>query len=136
MIRPQEEVVTVTASPDPAAQQRRTRPAQVGGDGRASWRDAAACRFLDTDLFFPIGKAGLALAEIKEAKSVCERCQVRPSCLAFALDTHQGYGIWGGYDEDERRLLLRRRQILPQITQSMQAPDSLGRGPGLVWHHG
>jgi WhiB family redox-sensing transcriptional regulator len=111
MTRPQEEVVTVTASPDPAAHQRHARPAYPGGiQGRASWRDAAACRFLDTDLFFPIGKAGLALAEIKEAKSVCERCQVRPSCLAFALDTHQGYGIWGGYDEDERRLLLRQHR--------------------------
>ena len=106
--------MTVTASPDPAAHQRRARPAHPGRDGRASWREGAACRFLDTDLFFPIGKAGLALTEIKEAKSVCERCPVRPSCLAFALDTHQGYGIWGGYDEDERRLLLRRRQALPR----------------------
>jgi WhiB family redox-sensing transcriptional regulator len=110
MTRPQEEVVTVTASPDPAAHQRRARPAHPGRDGRAAWREGAACRFLDTDLFFPIGKAGLALTEIKEAKSVCERCQVRPSCLAFALDTHQGYGIWGGYDEDERRLLLRQHR--------------------------
>jgi WhiB family redox-sensing transcriptional regulator len=107
-------IVTVIASPDPAAQQRRARPAHPPGrDDRASWRDAAACRFLDTDLFFPIGKAGLALAEIQEAKSVCERCEVRSSCLAFALDTHQGYGIWGGYDEDERRLLLRQRQGNP-----------------------
>ena len=110
--RTQEEVVTVTASPDPAAYQRHARPAHPGRDG-ASWREAAACRFLDTDLFFPIGKTGLALAEINEAKSVCERCPVRPSCLAFALDTHQAYGIWGGYDEDERRLLLRQRQHNP-----------------------
>ena len=105
--------MTVTASPDPAAYQRHARPAHPGKDGRASWREAAACRFLDTDLFFPIGKTGLALAELNEAKSVCERCPVRPSCLAFALDTHQGYGIWGGYDEDERRLLLRQRRPNP-----------------------
>jgi WhiB family transcriptional regulator, redox-sensing transcriptional regulator len=35
---------------------------------------------------------------------------VRPSCLTFALDTRQDYGIWGGYDEQERRILLRQRR--------------------------
>jgi WhiB family redox-sensing transcriptional regulator len=48
--------------------------------------------------------------EIQEAKEVCASCPVRQSCLAFALDSRQGYGIWGGYDEEERRLLLRQRQ--------------------------
>ncbi|MDQ2813901.1 MAG: WhiB family transcriptional regulator [Actinomycetota bacterium] len=61
-------------------------------------------------MFFPISKTGLALAEIRDAKAVCESCPVREPCLTFALDTHQGYGIWGGYDEDERRLLIRQRQ--------------------------
>lgn len=79
-------------------------------DDRARWRESAACRFLDTDLFFPIGKAGLAIGEIQRAKAVCASCPVRQACLTFALDTHQGYGIWGGYDDDERRLLLRQRQ--------------------------
>ena len=78
--------------------------------GSASWRESAACRFLETDLFFPIGKTGLAVAEIQRAKAVCADCPVRQPCLTFALDTHQGYGIWGGYDEDERRVMLRERR--------------------------
>ena len=81
-----------------------------GRQDGASWRESAACRFLETDLFFPIGKTGLAVAEIQRAKAVCASCPVRQPCLAFALDTHQGYGIWGGYDEDERRVLLRQRR--------------------------
>ena len=75
-----------------------------------SWRESAACRYLETDLFFPIGKTGRAVEEIQRAKEVCASCPVRPPCLAFALDTHQGYGIWGGYDEDERRVMLRQRR--------------------------
>jgi WhiB family redox-sensing transcriptional regulator len=102
--------VSITASPDPATRHQRGRPRPAAGYDRASWRESAACRFLDTELFFPISKTGLALAQIREAKAVCESCPVRPSCLTFALDTHQGYGIWGGYDEDERWLLLRQRQ--------------------------
>ena len=90
--------------------EQRLKPRRVVSKDDLSWRESAACRSLDTDLFFPIGKTGLAVAEIQQAKAVCARCPVRRSCLTFALDTHQGYGIWGGYDEDERRLLLRQRR--------------------------
>lgn len=75
-----------------------------------SWRQSAACRGHDPELFFPIGKTGLALAETQRAKALCAGCPVRPSCLAFALETRQEYGIWGGYDEDERRALYRQRR--------------------------
>lgn len=75
-----------------------------------TWRESAACRALDPDLFFPIGKAGPAIAQAQRAKEICARCPVRPSCLTFALDTRQDYGIWGGYDEQERRILLRQRR--------------------------
>jgi WhiB family redox-sensing transcriptional regulator len=102
--------VSITTSPDSATRPQRGPSRPAAGYDRASWRESAACRFLDTELFFPISKTGLALTEIREAKAVCQSCPVRQACLTFALDTHQGYGIWGGYDEDERRLLLRQRQ--------------------------
>ncbi len=102
--------MSITTSSDPATRPQRSRSRPAAGYDRASWRESAACRFLDTELFFPISKTGLALAEIRDAKAVCESCPVREPCLTFALDTHQGYGIWGGYDEDERRLLIRQRQ--------------------------
>jgi len=100
--------VTITSPYDPAVRPQRLHQGPVVGSDRASWRESAACRFLDTELFFPIGKAGRAREEIQRAKEVCASCPVRQACLTFALDTHQAYGIWGGYDEDERRLLLRQ----------------------------
>lgn len=88
----------------------RLRPQRGTRQDALSWRESAACRYLETDLFFPIGKTGRAVEEIQRAKEVCASCPVRQSCLTFALDTHQGYGIWGGYDEDERRVMLRQRR--------------------------
>jgi WhiB family transcriptional regulator, redox-sensing transcriptional regulator len=66
-----------------------------------------ACRSYDPEFFFPIGKTGRAIAEIQRAKAVCAACPVRAECLAFALETHQDYGIWGDCDDDERRALRR-----------------------------
>jgi WhiB family redox-sensing transcriptional regulator len=75
---------------------------------RAPWRASAACRHADTELFFPIGSSGRAATEIHQAKALCARCPVRESCLTYAVVTGQEFGIWGGYDENERRLLRTR----------------------------
>ena len=69
------------------------------------WRDRAACRCTDAELFFPTGSTGGALGQIEAAKSVCRSCPVKRACLHFALSTNQEAGIWGGTDEDERRKL-------------------------------
>lgn len=73
------------------------------------WRHRAACRDEDPELFFPIGTTGPALLQISEAKAVCRRCDALNECLAWALDSEQDAGVWGGLDEDERRALKRRR---------------------------
>jgi WhiB family redox-sensing transcriptional regulator len=73
------------------------------------WRDHAACRGLDPDLFFPVGTAGPALDQIGRAKRVCARCPVRARCLEWALNSGQETGVWGGTSEDERRVLRRRK---------------------------
>lgn len=70
------------------------------------WRDAAACRDLDSDLFFPVSDE--AAQQVEEAKAVCVGCQVREDCLAYALATGQWAGIWGGYTAEERRRLRKR----------------------------
>ncbi|WP_454294041.1 WhiB family transcriptional regulator [Salana multivorans] len=72
------------------------------------WRHNAACLTEDPELFFPIGNTGPALAQIDEAKAVCNRCEVVDSCLKWALETGQDSGVWGGLSEDERRALKRR----------------------------
>ena len=60
------------------------------------WRSMAACRSADPDLFFPVSSSGQSLAQEAEAKAICAGCPVRRECLAFALRTHQAYGVWGG----------------------------------------
>ncbi|HCX83627.1 MAG TPA: WhiB family transcriptional regulator [Micrococcales bacterium] len=72
------------------------------------WRHDAACLTEDPELFFPIGNTGPALAQIEEAKAVCNRCDVVSSCLKWAIETGQDSGVWGGLSEDERRALKRR----------------------------
>ena len=64
----------------------------------------AACRKADPDLFFP--DEGDNVAQIAEAKAVCDGCAVKDGCLAFALEFPQ-YGIWGGLTDKERRRLRR-----------------------------
>jgi WhiB family transcriptional regulator, redox-sensing transcriptional regulator len=73
------------------------------------WRDRAACRDEDPELFFPIGSTGPALRQVDEAKAVCHRCQAIDACLTWALDSDQDAGIWGGRDEIERRALKQHR---------------------------
>ena len=69
------------------------------------WRDNAACRDTDPELFFPIGTTGPAVEQIESAKLVCYQCDAQPACLEFALATNQESGIWGGTSEEERRKL-------------------------------
>jgi WhiB family redox-sensing transcriptional regulator len=100
--------VTTAISRDPTSRERISRSVPAARYDRASWRKSAACRRVDPELFFPIGSAGIAVAEIQRAKTVCAGCPVQQPCLTFALATNQEFGIWGGYDEDERRLLHRQ----------------------------
>ncbi|MFF3171311.1 WhiB family transcriptional regulator [Streptomyces sp. NPDC057900] len=73
-----------------------------------NWRERAACREEDPDLFFPIGATGPALVQTEEAKAVCHGCPVRAECLRWALENGQDTGVWGGLGETERRALKRR----------------------------
>jgi WhiB family redox-sensing transcriptional regulator len=75
----------------------------------ADWRESAACRHCDPELFFPISDTGPARRQVEAAKKVCRSCPVSGACLRWALDSGQEAGIWGGMTEDERRMLRRRR---------------------------
>ncbi len=69
------------------------------------WRQFAACRSTEPDLFFPIGTTGPAVDQIESAKRVCRSCEVVDTCLDFALATNQESGVWGATSEEERRKL-------------------------------
>ena len=73
-----------------------------------TWRNRAACLDEDPELFFPIGNTGPALLQLEEAKAVCGRCKVVETCLEWAMESGQDFGVWGGLSEDERRSLKRR----------------------------
>lgn len=69
-------------------------------DERPPWQDLAACLGCDPELFFPPPKTIAT-----QAKAVCQGCEVRAECLAYAIETHQKHGIWGGLAPKERRRL-------------------------------
>lgn len=73
--------------------------------GGTNWRDLAACRHADPELFFPIGSTGPALHQIDQARRICQTCPVQAPCLTSALDHGLAFGIWGGTTEEERRAL-------------------------------
>ncbi len=84
---------------------------ESGASAADDWRQRAACREIpDPDIFFPIGTTGPALEQAEAAKTICIECEVRETCLAWALETGQDTGVWGGLSEEERRDLLRMRR--------------------------
>lgn len=70
-----------------------------------SWRQRAACRGVDPDIFYPS-----ADEEAEEAKSICRVCPVREPCLEYALLNRERDGVWGGATERERRRIIRQRR--------------------------
>jgi WhiB family redox-sensing transcriptional regulator len=77
----------------------------VSVTAQVSWREEAACKGLDTNMFFPASDA-----DAGPAKAVCATCPVRDLCLEWAIASHQEDGVWGGMTDTERRRLRRRRR--------------------------
>ena len=69
-----------------------------------TWLNLAACREIETDVFFP--EKG---ANANAARLICAGCEVRSNCLAAALRQNERHGMWGGLTHRERRPL--RRQV-------------------------
>ena len=73
-----------------------------------SWVSRANCVGIESQLFFPDRGE-----PTRHAKQVCQGCEVRAECLAYALATGQKFGVWGGTSERERRALRSRRRSSP-----------------------
>ena len=73
------------------------------------WRDRAACRDVDPEVFFPVAEAGAVFEQqVAAAKAVCAGCPVRAECLDKALARIPD-GIAGGLTSAERRRVVRQR---------------------------
>ena len=66
----------------------------------AGWRERAACRGADLQVFFP-GRGEPA----EPARRICACCAVRQPCLDYAISHGIVDGIWGGLTERDRRPL-------------------------------
>lgn len=75
----------------------------------------AACRGLDTEIFFPVGRTGYA-SQFATARAICQRCPIQTGCLEDNLDVE--YGVFGGYGPNARR---RMRQVAGLPTQIRRA---------------
>jgi WhiB family redox-sensing transcriptional regulator len=79
----------------------------------SAWRDRAACRDVvsaDYDPFFADDNH-----EEQAALTICATCPVPDECLAFAVQTGQQWGVWGGKPQRTiRRLVVLDRQGRPQ----------------------
>ena len=72
-------------------------------DEEQEWQERALCAQTDPEAFFP-EKGG----STREAKRICQGCEVRSECLEYALAHDERFGIWGGLSERERRKLKKR----------------------------
>jgi WhiB family redox-sensing transcriptional regulator len=94
----------------------RSAPARTPQTG---WYADAACRDIDTTVFFPASDA-----KAEEAKAICAACPVREACLDFAIETRQPEGVWGGLTPIERHRLIRRRQKALRKERARAAEDA------------
>jgi len=86
-----------------------------------AWMNDAACRHLDTNVFFPDTDIGEHTAQ-----RICATCTVRNSCATYALEHDELRGVWGGLTERDRRRI-RRAAWDAAATQDA---DPLPRRPG------
>jgi WhiB family redox-sensing transcriptional regulator len=75
----------------------------VEEDNPLAWQADSLCAQTDPEAFFP-EKGG----STRDAKKICQSCEVRAQCLEYALANDERFGIWGGLSERERRKLRKR----------------------------
>jgi Transcription factor WhiB len=78
-----------------------------------------------TDLFFSEKKE-----KVRLAKDICEGCPIRHDCLIFALESGEAWGVWGGYDYQELRIIAPMKGYPPPERKAVEH----GTERGAAWH--
>lgn len=98
--------------------------AMIAASPDHTWIDRSACGELDLNelnMFFV--EAGRTLS--KEAKAMCQRCEVHQECLDYALDHDIAGGYFGGMSPSKRRQLAQERATGEAVTNdSIRQPLS------------
>lgn len=75
------------------------------GNRKTCWQDKALCATPQMepfkDMFFSEDQE-----DVNSAKMMCGACPVRKECLNWALENKEIWGVWGGVDENELRIVL------------------------------
>jgi hypothetical protein len=65
------------------------------------WFSQAACAGMDQRVFFANGYH--SREQVRAAQKVCDSCPVRAQCAAFAIETGEKWGVWGGMSQQQLR---------------------------------
>jgi WhiB family transcriptional regulator, redox-sensing transcriptional regulator len=101
----------------------------AGWSGLWSWRLRAACRDVDSAIFFsPDGERGpKRAAREAHAKAICAGCPVIRQCATHAIWYGERYGVWGGLSERERLVFrLRSDRLLAVLSVAPTDPTDEG----------
>ena len=93
-------------------------------DGVDDWRLSALCAQADPEAFYP-DKGG----STREAKKLCQTCDVREECLQSALENDERFGIWGGLSERERRSLKKKTTTESTASEPTEETSSVQQDP-------
>lgn len=88
---------------------------------RPDWQQKAACRGIDTNLFFP--RNALESAQAKAIiKPICGTCPVFTQCHTYAVSFPEKalQGIWANTTDNDRR---RIRHVATPIRYRVKTPD-------------
>tara|TARA_R110002126_G_scaffold76680_1_gene191420 strand:- start:1683 stop:2003 length:321 start_codon:yes stop_codon:yes gene_type:complete len=91
---------------------------------KVDWEDAA-CKFTDTDSFYPEG-AGDAAATNKVLIKICNDCPIISECANYAVHNEQ-HGFWGGLSPSDRLDIRKRKNILEPTYESSFPREYYGR---------
>jgi WhiB family transcriptional regulator, redox-sensing transcriptional regulator len=61
-----------------------------------AWLQDAACIGADPEIFFAEVNGKFSTPRTKQAIKLCQECPVRLKCLAWALETGDGFAVLGG----------------------------------------
>jgi WhiB family redox-sensing transcriptional regulator len=95
------------------------------------WADHAACRNVETAVFF--GERG-CVTSAAIARRICGGCLVTEECLEYAIANRETFGVFGGKSPKERRAIINQR-IRDGVEQAhMNAPVPHGTPAGYAAH--